>query len=223
MSALSVTVPPSNHLAMVVPHTEPLTVRVHAPDPVSCAGVVGQLEQYHGVRVVTERASVVIVVADEVDEETLQTVRGAHRNDGARVVLVVTHLDDAGLLAAVEAGVCGLLRRREAGSDRLLAALKAAVSGDGTLPPDLLGRLLKQMGQLQRNVLSPRGLTFSGMTDRELQVLRLVSDGFSTAEIAAQLAYSERTIKNVIQDVVSRFHLRNRSHAVAYAIRQGLI
>jgi DNA-binding CsgD family transcriptional regulator len=50
-----------------------------------------------------------------------------------------------------------------------------------------------------------------------------VADGLDTAEIAGSLAYSERTIKNIIHDVTARLNLRNRSHAVAYAVRQGLI
>ena len=69
----------------------------------------------------------------------------------------------------------------------------------------------------------PRGLTISGLTEREVEVLRLVADGFDTAEIAKKLSYSERTIKNILHDVVSRFGLRNRAHAVAYALREGLI
>ena len=54
-------------------------------------------------------------------------------------------------------------------------------------------------------------------------MLRLIAEGYSTSEIATRMAYSERTIKNSIHDLVSRFHLRNRTHAVAFAVRQGLI
>jgi len=54
-------------------------------------------------------------------------------------------------------------------------------------------------------------------------VLRLVSDGHDTSEIATTLCYSERTVKNVLHDVTTRLNLRNRSHAVAYAMREGLI
>ena len=79
------------------------------------------------------------------------------------------------------------------------------------------------MGRLQREVLSPRGMAFSGLTDREANVLRLVADGYDTAEIADRLAWSERTVKNVIHDITTRHQLRNRSHAVAYAVRAGLI
>jgi len=54
-------------------------------------------------------------------------------------------------------------------------------------------------------------------------VLRLVADGLETSEIASRLSYSERTIKKVLHEVMTRLQLRNRSHAVAYALRNGLI
>ena len=103
----------------------------------------------------------------------------------------------------------------------IVAAVRTAARGDGTLPSDLLGRLLTQVGKLQRQVLSPRGLSFGGLSKREVEVLRLVADGLDTGEIAQRLAYSERTIKNVIHDVTTRLQLRNRSQAVAYALREG--
>ena len=103
-----------------------------------------------------------------------------------------------------------------------MQVIQAAAAGNGAVPPDLLGRLLAQVGALQRKVLGPRGLPFAGLADREVEVLRLVADGLDTAEIAAKLSYSPRTIKNVLHDVTSRLHLRNRSHAVAYALRNGL-
>lgn len=222
MSAVAVTVADADPVTILSHARDAIRVSVHATDPVSRAGVVGQLEQSPGLRVIDQGGAAAVVVDDEVDEDTVRAVRTLHRQ-GIRVVLVVAHPDDSGVLSAVEAGACGLLRRSEATPQRLAAAVRSALSGDGTLSPDLLGRLLRQMGDLQRHVLGPRGLSVSGMTDREIQVLRLVADGFSTSEIARQLAYSERTIKNVIQSVVTRFHLRNRSHAVAYALRQGLI
>ena len=116
-----------------------------------------------------------------------------------------------------------MIRRSEATAGNLSAAIRRAAAGEGTLPPDLLGRLLRQVGQLQRQVLSPRGLTLLGLTEREAAVLRLLAEGLDTAEVGRQLFYSERTVKNIIHDVTSRLELRNRAHAVAYAIREGLI
>jgi DNA-binding NarL/FixJ family response regulator len=203
------------------------TVYVYARDPLSQAGMAAQLRARPEVRVVDEHgvdgADVALVVADVVDDETVRVTKALQRNGCPRVVLVVTTLDDTSMLAALEAGACGLLRRSEAVPERLVEAMHSARGGDGTIPPDLLGRLLSQVGQLQRQVLSPRGLRFTGLSDREVEVLKLVADGFDTAEIAGTLCYSERTVKNVIHDITSRLSLRNRTHAVAYALRQGLI
>jgi DNA-binding NarL/FixJ family response regulator len=209
------------------PLTRRVAVHVAAADPVSRAGVDGQLRYRPEVRLLNDaqqdQAEVTIVVTDEVDETAVRMIRSAARNGCARIVLVATRLDDGGLLAGIEAGVSGLIRRGEATGERLVNVVRAALAGDGTMPPDLLGRLLSQVGSLQRQLLAPRGLTFSGLTQREVAVLRLVADGLSTKEIAVQLAYSERTIKNVIHDLTTRLQLRNRSHAVAYALRRGLI
>jgi DNA-binding NarL/FixJ family response regulator len=205
---------------------ERILVAVHARDPISQAGIASQLRARPEVALAENgdaAATVAIVVADEVDEPTIQTLRAVQRGGCRRVLLVATRLDEGALLSAVEAGACGMLRRAEATPERLVGAIRTAAAGDGTVPPDLLGRLLDQVGRLQRQVLAPRGLTFVGLTDRETKVLRLVADGFDTAEIATNLAYSERTVKNVIHDVTARLQLRNRSHAVAYALRAGLI
>jgi DNA-binding NarL/FixJ family response regulator len=205
---------------------ERITIQVHAQDPISRAGVASQLRPRPEVLVLDDtdalRARVSLVVADRVSEGPLCLMRSL-RHQGCRMVLVVAELDDADLVAAVEAGVAGLVRRCDATPDQLISVIRSAAAGEATVPPDLLSRLLDQVGRLQRQVLSPRGLTFAGLADREIEVLRLVADGMDTAEIAARLSYSQRTIKSVLHDVTTRLQLRNRSHAVAYAMRQGLI
>jgi DNA-binding NarL/FixJ family response regulator len=206
---------------------DPTRVRVRATDPVSEAGVASQLRVQHDLEVLSSdsptRPDVVVQVADRVDEPTAAMIRVTRDSGGPRVVLIVGSVDGVEVLSAVEAGVAAIVRRCEATPDRLSTAIRAAATGDGHLPPDLLGRLLQQVGDAQRKMTSPTGLTFGGLTQRELTVLRLIADGYSTSEIATRMAYSERTIKNSIHDLVSRFHLRNRTHAVAFAVRQGLI
>ncbi len=206
---------------------DPTRVRVRATDPVSEAGVASQLRVQHDLEVLSSdspaRPDVVVLVADRVDEPTAVGIRRARDAGGPRVVLVVGAVDGVEVLAAVESGVAAIVRRAEATPDRLSTAIRAAATGDGHLPPDLLGRLLQQVGDAQRRVTTPTGMTFGGLTQRELTVLRLIAEGYSTSEIATRMAYSERTIKNSIHDLVSRFHLRNRTHAVAFAVRQGLI
>jgi DNA-binding NarL/FixJ family response regulator len=206
---------------------ERVRVFVYASDPITGAGMAAQLRGRAEVHLVDgvspDEADVAVVHVDAVDDEALRAVRALQRNGLPRVVLVARALEDREVFLAVEAGVVGLLRRNDASPDRLVALVRSAASGEGTMPPDLLGRLLRQVRDVQTNLLEPRGLNFSGLSDRELDVLRLVADGFDTREIASELAYSERTIKNLIQDVTRRFGLRNRSHAVAYALRRGLI
>jgi len=202
----------------------PMTV--HASDPVTRAGLASQLREHSDLLVLDDasdaRIQVALVAVDDVDTAAVAIVRQFAAR-GVRVVIVATRLDNAGLMAAVEAGIAGLLRRAEAVTATLAAAVTAAATGNGTIPPDLLGKLLDQMGWLQRQVLAPRGLSMNGLAERELSVLRLVADGYDTQEIAKALSYSERTVKNVIHDITVRLNLRNRSHAVAHAIRHGLI
>ncbi len=205
---------------------ERIPVHVVACDPVSRDGVASLLRG-HGVDLVDERRLdsdvVTIVVVDEVDDSATRNIRALRRRGVESVVVVATRVDDAGLIGAVEAGAKGLLRRTQVTAHALAASVQAAAAGEGSLPPDLLGRLLGQVGRLQRQVLRPRGLTFSGLTEREVKVLRLLAEGLDTSEVGRQLFLSERTVKNVIHDVTSRLNLRNRTHAVAYAIREGLI
>lgn len=202
-------------------------IRVRATDPVSEAGVASQLRYNHDLEILspgsTPSPDVLVLVADSVDEDTVRAVRDTRGDGDTRVVLVVSNVDGASVLSAVEAGVSAIVRRAEATADRLVCAIRAAATGEGDLPPDLLGRLLQQVGDPQRRLTSSHGMTFGGLTQRELTVLRMIADGYSTSEIARHMSYSERTIKNSIHDLVSRFQLRNRSHAVAFAVRQGLI
>ncbi|WP_231605721.1 response regulator transcription factor [Micromonospora sp. HK10] len=211
----------------VNPPAPRILVGLVSADVICRAGVISQLRPRPEVLLLddaaADQAEVALLVADGVDEPALRTLRALRIQQAPAMVLVVTDIDDAGLVAAVEHGVAGIVRRSEASPDRLVSVIRAAAAGEGSVPPDLLGRLLKQVGALQRDVLAPRGLGFTGLRDREIEVLRLLADGFDTAEIAAKLSYSERTIKSVLHDVTSRYHLRNRCHAVAYALRNGFI
>jgi DNA-binding NarL/FixJ family response regulator len=214
-------------VAEPIPFREQIPVVVCAADPLSRAGIISQLRRVNGFTIASvddpPADAVALVVADGMSDEVAADLRALRGRGVARVVLLVARVDDRDLLAAVEAGASGVIRRSEATAGNMANAIRSAAAGEGTLSPDLLGRLLRQVGQLQRQVLAPRGLTFSGLTERETAVLRLLAQGHDTAEVGRQLFYSERTVKNVIHDVTSRLELRNRAHAVAYAIREGLI
>jgi DNA-binding NarL/FixJ family response regulator len=187
---------------------ERIPTYVYAGDPISQAGVVSQLRPRPEVRIVEpadlDRARVAVIVTDVVDADGLRVLRAVQRGGVPRTVLVTGVLDDAAVAAAAQAGASGLLRRADATPEALVRVVVRVAAGRGP-------------------VLAPRGVALRGLSERETQVLRLVADGHATAEIAALLCYSERTVKNVLHDVTSRLQLRNRSHAVAYALREGLI
>lgn len=202
-------------------------VAVYAEDPILRAGVAHQLRPRPEVDLVAtgdeEKAEVSLVVVDQVDDSTVQLLRRLQRTSSGRTGLVVGRFERTALQSAIECGVSAVLRRATADQDRLVGMITALSRGEGVLPGDLLGQLLDHVGQLQREVLEPRGLTMSTLTSREVDVLRLVSEGFDTNEIATKMSYSERTVKNVLHEITTRLHLRNRAHAVGYTMRQGLI
>ncbi|WP_241562234.1 helix-turn-helix transcriptional regulator [Streptomyces hoynatensis] len=200
---------------------------LRSADPLSHAGATSQLRARPEILLVETDGGgdpqVVMVIEDTVDEDVLRMLRRIRQSTPARGVLIISHIDEQQLVSAAECGFIGVLRRREATSDRMVRVISAAARGEGYVPPDLLGSLLVQVGRMQGQVLGPRGLNLTGLSVRETEVLKLVAEGYDTADIALKLSYSERTIKNVLHAVMVRLNLRNRSHAVAYALRHGLI
>lgn len=225
MSVMSTIAPvtPVGPIAAARPYRIP--VRVHSLDPISEAGILVHLRQRPELRIAEggEAASVVIAIADVVDEAAARWLTALHRADGTPVVLVIGQLDPRSMTGIVGSGVCGLVRRAEATPERLVRSVRAAAQGHGDMPPELVRHLLDQVSLLNRTTLEPRGLSFAGLTERERDVLKLIADGLSTREVAIRLAYSERTIKAVLQSLTIRLNLRNRTQAVAYAVRNGWI
>ncbi|MFG2621338.1 response regulator transcription factor [Streptomyces sp. NPDC048507] len=200
-------------------------VAVSAADPISREGAVSQLRRHPEVELREESGpgTVSLFVEDTLDEAALTRLRRVVRGEGVRAVLVVGSMRESELLDVVECGVGTIVWRHEATAERLVRAVLAASRGDGDLPADLLGRLVHQVGTLHRGAAGRSGTPAFGLTSREVDVLRLVSEGFDTGEIAGKLSYSERTVKNVMHGLTTRLHLRNRAHAVAFALREGYI
>ncbi len=199
-----------------------VTVAVASHDPLLHAGLSSQLAHSSLLHIVTQPAGadVVAVACDSVDTKTRGLIE-VSRAQRSRVLIVVATLSERDLLVAVAAGAIGFVRRRDALTDHLCAAIISVARGSTSLPTDLLEALLPRAAPPspgQRNAY-PNGI----LTDREADVLRLAGHGNETAEIARILCYSERTVKSIIHDVTRRFELKNRTHAVAWAIRHGLV
>ena len=206
---------------------EQVRVALQASDPLSHAGLAAYLTSRPEITLLRANrrteADVLVAVADRLSTDVVAGLRRAAAEVAAPVVLVIGEISEAELLTAVECRVVAILPRPAVSAERLVHSVLAAATGGGVMPPNLVGELLKHIERLQRDVLAPNGLNGAGLTPREIDVLRLMADGLDTNEIAGKLCYSERTVKNVIYGVTHRLKLKNRSHAVAYALRSGMI
>lgn len=140
-------------------------------------------------------------------------------SDGVTRVVGIAEAGSVGLMqSAVKAGFVGVLIREEITPHSLVAAVQAAACGIGSIPAAVLAPLLN--GNPGISALSvDRGV----LAGRELDVLRLLAEGSSTREIAGELCYSERTVKNIVHDTLAKLHCRTRAQAVAVMTRQGAL
>jgi DNA-binding NarL/FixJ family response regulator len=195
-----------------------VSVAVRAQDPVLRAGLVGllasdpTLELHSGPR----PADVRLCAVDVVDREVIRSL-AVDSSLGGSVVLVATTLDGPAVSEGLRGGVRGFLRRVDAGQ---LSTVVGVVAGGGTyVPSDLVPDVVGGVGPSLGSSSCPA----EALDTRELAVLRLIAEGVETSDIATELAYSERTIKSIVHGIVSRLQLRNRTHAVAWALRNGQI
>jgi len=202
---------------------EQVRVTVRALEAITSAGLTTCLESLPAVFVTDDEVDVVVAGFDRLSAGAVTMLRTVAAEIRKPIVLVVNEIREAELLPAVECRVVAILPRAAAGDERLSQAVRTAAAGGAELPPNLLGQLVGHAERLHNEVLAAHGLTASGLSPREVDVLRLMADGLDTNEIARNLSYSERTVKNIIYTITSRLRLRNRPHAVAYAMRAGII
>ncbi|MER6764523.1 MULTISPECIES: response regulator transcription factor [Amycolatopsis] len=161
-------------------------------------------------------ADVLVFATDLLDTDSATALRRIAGSSTARVVLIAEHFSEANVIAAVECGVVSVLPFGSSSADLVDTVLDAAERP--ALDPRLLTELMDQIRRLGRP--EPDS---SQLTDREIAILRMLADGLDTQQIADELCYSARTVKNILHVLLSRKKLRNRQHAVAYAVRAGLI
>jgi DNA-binding NarL/FixJ family response regulator len=215
-------------------------VFIYAADPLSAAGAKAQLAVEPSIELVgpvdLDRARVALVVAEAADESVAKVARAIQRDGVPHVVVIAAHFAEAGVVLAVASGVTGFLRRAEATSARMVEVIRQADRAGCQLPEGLLRRAasvgmpalaappdLIGLSEPARERTAVATVAEARLSDREMEVLRLVADGYDTADVAEQLAYSESTIKGVLAKLMTRLDARNRCHAVAIALRQGLI
>jgi DNA-binding NarL/FixJ family response regulator len=136
-----------------------------------------------------------------------------------QVVVLTTFAEDAEVLAALHAGARGFLTK-DAAADEVARALTRVAGGQADLAPDVQRRLLDL---LPRTDAAAGTAPPDGLTEREVEVLRLIATGLSNTEIAAELVVSEATVKTHVNHLFAKTGVRDRAQAVAYAYRHGLV
>ena len=202
--------------------TPPAAVWVDDSHPVVRRGMAASLVEA-GIRVAGESSrwqprppkTGLDVLVFEAEHGGLERALAFGAGSDVGLVALFRRPTDPSIADAVNAGVAAALSFSELTPESFVATVRGVVQGTVTLSQEFIPRLLDQ-------VQNGHGHT-GGLTDRELQVLALLAEGESTRGIAGRIAYSERTVKNLVHDVLLKMNCRNRPHAVAEATRQGII
>ncbi|HSA51403.1 MAG TPA: response regulator transcription factor [Yinghuangia sp.] len=148
---------------------------------------------------------------------------GGQAAAGSARVLVLTTFDlDEYVVEALRAGASGFLLK-DVPADDLIAAIRVIADGDALLAPSITRRLLDMYAARLPAAEDPTPDTLAMLTEREVEVLRLVARGMSNAEIAAELFVSETTVKTHVGHVLTKLGLRDRVQAAVYAYESGLV
>jgi DNA-binding NarL/FixJ family response regulator len=150
------------------------------------------------------------------------TRRMRAEHPGVRVIALTTFDEDSEVFAALRAGAVGYLLK-DVSSDRLVEAILAASRDESVLQPSVAAKVLARFAQLSaedRPVPQPLAVPLS---DRELEVMRLLADGRTNREIAAELFLAEGTVKNHVTNVLAKLGARDRTQAALRARALGLL
>ncbi|MGY5032973.1 response regulator transcription factor [Streptomyces sp. 900116325] len=174
-----------------------------------------------------EGPDVVLVITRDLTDRTfasLQRFSQEDPGDNPRLIVVANKPTASQLVRVIGMGLFAYMPRERTTLADITEVLFAVTHGSASLPQPLLGSLLEQFRSRRGNDSAAEPVDESSpFTAREIAVLRQLAAGFSTREIATALHYSERTVKYIIHEMTERHGLRNRVHAVAYALRQGLL
>ena len=138
------------------------------------------------------------------------------------ILFCTMYEDDEFVFAGLKAGGRGYVLK-ESDPETMLRAIRAVAHGESLLSPTVAQKVLQQFAALPGELPPGAGSLCDDLTDRETEVLTLVAEGLANKEIARQLSISEKTVKNHISNIFSKLHVCDRTQAVLYAIRQGLV
>ena len=135
-----------------------------------------------------------------------------------RIVMLTSYHDDEHIFPAIRAGALSYVLK-EVGPEELVRAVRKAAAGEAVLHPRVAARVVRELHGARRE--EPNA--FRELSDRELEVLKLIADGLSNAEISTRLYVSEKTVKSHVSNILGKLHLADRTQAAVYAWREGVV
>jgi NarL family two-component system response regulator LiaR len=135
-----------------------------------------------------------------------------------QIVVLTSYHDDEHIFPALQAGAISYVLK-DVKMEELADVIRRAVRGEATLHPRVASRVIQELHGSRTQELNP----FTELTDRELEVLKLIAKGLSNSEIASQLIISEFTVKGHVSNVLSKLHLADRTKAAVYAWQKGVV
>ena len=175
------------------------------------------------VRAVRELAPDVVVM--DLDMPVLDGVQATREIVAAspltRVVVLTASDEDADVMNAILAGACGYLLK-DSSIDQLVAGIHAAAVGESLISPHIAAKVLQRLRAAGADTEAAETIR-AELSDREIEVLKLVASGLENAEIAAKLYISPKTVKNHLSNIFMKLQLENRIQAAVYAVRSGIV
>jgi DNA-binding NarL/FixJ family response regulator len=140
----------------------------------------------------------------------------------AKIIMLTISDEEADLYDAIKAGAMGYLLK-EISIDEVAAAIRAVHGGQSLISPSMASKLLSEFASMIKKGDSRQQVPAPKLTDREMEVLRLVAKGLNNRDIAKQLFISENTVKNHVRNILEKLQLHSRMEAVVYAVREKLL
>jgi DNA-binding NarL/FixJ family response regulator len=138
-----------------------------------------------------------------------------------RVVVLTISAEDDDVMNAVMAGACGYLLKDSSIQD-LIAGIRAAAAGEALISPQIAAKVLQRLRAQTANVDAAETIR-TELSDREIEVLKLIANGKDNAQIARELYISPKTVKNHISNILMKLQIENRIQAAVYAVRSGIV
>ncbi len=139
----------------------------------------------------------------------------------SRIIILTSFGDEDKVFPAIRAGAQGYLLKDISPND-LVQAVQSVYLGQVQLHPDIARTLMAAVASQKEAVADQRSAPFEGLTERELEVLSQIAQGFNNREIASKLVISEKTVKTHVSSILGKLHLEDRTQAAIYALRHGL-